>query len=105
MISLFNSNRSKAILGLGVIAIGISTISKKVINYPSVGCMKGGQEMTFYWDKSIINKPLIGSTLEKRIYLPYQTITENYLHCRHYRYFTGKAPPGLHLPGKAIRIS
>ena len=56
MKSLLTSKRSKAILGIGVLAIGIGAISKKVISYPSVGCMKGGQEMTFNSDKSILNK-------------------------------------------------
>ena len=52
------SNRSKALLGIGVLAIGIGAISKKVISYPSGGCLKGGQEMTLNWDKSILNKTL-----------------------------------------------
>ena len=60
MKSLLASNRSKAILGIGVLAIGIGIISKKVISYPSRGCMKGGQEMTFNWYKSLLNKPWIG---------------------------------------------
>ena len=47
MKSLLESKRSKALLGIGVIAIGIGAISKKFINYPSGGCMKGSQEMTF----------------------------------------------------------
>ena len=59
MKSLLASNRSKALLGIGVLAIGIGAISKKVISYPSGGCMKGGQEMTFDQDKSILNKSLI----------------------------------------------
>ena len=59
MKSLLASNRSKALLGIGVLAIGIGAISKKVINYPSGGCMKGGQEMTFDQGKSILNKPWI----------------------------------------------
>ena len=46
MKSILASKRSKAILGIGVIAIGIGAISKKVINYPSGGCMKGTQELT-----------------------------------------------------------
>ena len=50
------SNRSKALLGIGVLAIGIGAISKKVISYPTGGCMKGGQEMTFDLNKSIFNK-------------------------------------------------
>ena len=57
MKSFLASNRTKALLGIGVVAIGIGAISKKVINYPSGGCMKGTQEMTFNWDKSILNKP------------------------------------------------
>ena len=59
MKSLLASNRTKALLGIGVLAIGIGAISKKVISYPSGGCMKGGQEMTFDQDKSILNKPWI----------------------------------------------
>ena len=51
MKSLLASKRSKAILGIGIVAIGIGAISKKVISYPAGGCMKGAQEMTF-------NKPL-----------------------------------------------
>tara|TARA_B100000131_G_scaffold218123_1_gene209643 strand:- start:166 stop:339 length:174 start_codon:yes stop_codon:yes gene_type:complete len=46
MKSLLASKRSKAILGIVVIAIGIGAISKKFISYPSGGCMKGSQEMT-----------------------------------------------------------
>ena len=56
MKSLLASNRSKALLGIGVLAIGIRAISKKVISYPTGGCMKGGQEMTFDLNKSILNK-------------------------------------------------
>ena len=41
------SKRSRAILCIGIVAIGIGAISKKVISYPSEGCMKGLQEMTF----------------------------------------------------------
>ena len=59
MKSFLASNRTKALLGIGVVAIGIGAISKKVISYPSGGCMKGAQEMTFNWDKSILNKPWI----------------------------------------------
>ena len=46
MKSLLSSKRSKAILGIGFIAIGIGAISKKVISYPTGGCMKGNQELT-----------------------------------------------------------
>ena len=42
------SKRSKAILGISVIAIGIGAISKKVISYPKGGCMKETQELTLY---------------------------------------------------------
>ena len=48
MKSLFASKRSKAIFGIGILAISIGAISKKVISYPSGGgCMKGSQELTF----------------------------------------------------------
>ena len=47
MKSFLESKRSKAILGIGLIAIGIGAISKKVISHPNGGCMKGSQEMTF----------------------------------------------------------
>ena len=57
MKSILASNRSKALLGIGVLAIGIGAISKKVISYPSGGCMKVTQEITFNWEKSILNKP------------------------------------------------
>ena len=43
---LLSSKRSKAILGIGLIAIGIGAISKKVISYTTGGCMKGTQELT-----------------------------------------------------------
>ena len=46
MKSLLSSKRSKAILGIGLIAISIGAISKKVISYPTGGCMKGTQELT-----------------------------------------------------------
>ena len=47
MKSLFASKRSKAIFGIGMLAISIGAISKKVISYPAGGCMKGAQEFTF----------------------------------------------------------
>ena len=59
MKSFLASNRTKALLGIGVLAIGIGAISKKVISYPTGGCMKGAQEITFNWNKSILNKPWI----------------------------------------------
>ena len=46
MKSLLSSKRSKAILGIGLIAIGIGAISKKVISFPTGGCIKGTQELT-----------------------------------------------------------
>ena len=74
MKSLLASKRSKAILGIGVLAIGIGAISKKVISYPAGGCMKGGTEMTFNWDKSILNKNWIIWSLKKRESMSYQVI-------------------------------
>ena len=59
MKSLLASKRSKAILGIGVLAISIGAISKKVISYPAGGCMKGAPEMTFNLNKSILNKSWI----------------------------------------------
>ena len=46
------SKRSKAILCIGIVAIIIGVISKKVISFPSGECMKAPYEMTF---KSKIN--------------------------------------------------
>ena len=46
MKSVLSSKRSKAILGIGLIAIGIGAISKKVISYPTGGCMKDAKELT-----------------------------------------------------------
>ena len=40
------SQRSKAILGIVMIAIGIGTISKTVIKFPAFDCMKGEKELT-----------------------------------------------------------
>jgi len=57
MKSLLSSKRTKAILGIGLIAIGIGAISKKVISYPTGGCMRGTQELTL--NKGIKNKILI----------------------------------------------
>ena len=44
---LISSKRARAIFGIGIVAISIGLISKKVINYPAGGCMKGSQEITF----------------------------------------------------------
>ena len=44
---LITSKRSRALFGIGIVAISIGLISKKVINYSTGGCMKGTQEITF----------------------------------------------------------
>ena len=41
------SKISRAVFGIGIVAISIGLISKKVINYPAGECMKGTQEITF----------------------------------------------------------
>jgi len=44
---LISSKRSRALFGIGIVAISIGLISKKVINY-ATGCrMKGTKEITF----------------------------------------------------------
>ncbi len=43
----FISNRSRALVSIGIVAISIGLISKKVINYPAEGCLKGTQRLTF----------------------------------------------------------
>ena len=57
MKSSLSIKRTKAILGIGLIAIGIGAISKKVISYPTGGCMKGTQELTL--NRGIKNKIFI----------------------------------------------
>ena len=47
MKSLFPSKRSKAIFGIGILALSIGAISKKVISYSAGGCIKGAQGLTF----------------------------------------------------------
>ena len=47
MKNLALSKRSRALFGIGIIAISIGLISKNVINYPTGGCIKGTQEITF----------------------------------------------------------
>ena len=42
---LISSKRSRALAGIGIVAISIGLISKKVINYPDRGCVKGTQEL------------------------------------------------------------
>ena len=44
---LISSKRSRAIFGIGIVAISIGLISKKVINYPAGDCMKWTQEKAF----------------------------------------------------------
>ena len=44
---LITSKRSRALFGIGIVAISIGLLSKKVINYPAGGCMKRIQEITF----------------------------------------------------------
>jgi len=44
---LISSKRSRALFSIGIISISIGLISKKVINYPAGGCMRGTQEITF----------------------------------------------------------
>ena len=44
---LILSKRSRALFGIGIVAISIGLISKKIINYQTGGCMKGTQEITF----------------------------------------------------------
>ena len=46
MKNLLTNSRSKYLLALGVLAIGIGAISNKVVSYPSGGCIKGNQELT-----------------------------------------------------------
>ena len=44
---LISSKRSRAVFGIVIVAISIGLISKKLINYPVGGCMKGTKEITF----------------------------------------------------------
>ena len=56
---LLSSKRTKALLVIGLTAIGIGVISKKVISYPTGGCMKSTQELTI--NKGIKNKIFLKS--------------------------------------------
>ena len=56
MKSLLKSKRSKAIISIGIVAISIGVISKKIISYPAGGCMKEAQELTF---KKVMNSYFI----------------------------------------------
>jgi len=44
---LTSSKRSRALFGIGIVAISVGLISKKVINFPAGGCLKGTQKVTF----------------------------------------------------------
>ena len=44
---LVSRKRSIALVGIGIVAISIGLISKKVINYPTGGCIKDTQKVTF----------------------------------------------------------
>ena len=41
-----SSKRSRALFGIGIVAVSIGLISKKVIKYPAAECIKGIQEIT-----------------------------------------------------------
>ena len=42
-----NCLNQSELFGIGIVAISIGLISKKVIDYPTGGCMRGTQEITF----------------------------------------------------------
>ena len=44
---LISNKRSRALFAIGIVAISVGLISRKVINYPAGGCMKVTQEITF----------------------------------------------------------
>ncbi len=44
---LISSKRSKALFSIGIVAVSIGFLSKKLINYSPGGCMKGTQEISF----------------------------------------------------------
>ena len=44
---LISTKRTRALFGIGIVAISIGFISKKVINFPAGGCIKDTQEITF----------------------------------------------------------
>ena len=51
MKALFESKRTRAILGIGIVAVGIGLISKKVISFQTSGYTKRDQEFTFNKEK------------------------------------------------------
>ncbi len=44
---LISSKRSRVVFAIGIVAISIGLISKKVIYYPAGDCRKETQEITF----------------------------------------------------------
>jgi len=44
---LISSKRIRALVGIGIVAISIGLISKKVINFSTGECVKVTQELTF----------------------------------------------------------
>jgi len=44
---LIASKRFRALFGIGIVAISIGLISKKIISFPPGGCIKGTQELSF----------------------------------------------------------
>ena len=44
---ILSNQRSKAIFSILIVALGIGSLSKKVISYPTGGCIKEAQELTF----------------------------------------------------------
>ncbi len=44
---LISSKRSRALVGIGIVAISIGLLSKKTFNFPAGDCVKGTQELTF----------------------------------------------------------
>ncbi len=47
MKNFISSKRSRAVFAIGIVAISIGLISKKVINYPAGDCRIETQEITF----------------------------------------------------------
>ena len=44
---LIANKRFRALCGIGIVAISIGLISKKIINYSTGSCVKETQELTF----------------------------------------------------------
>ena len=47
MKNFISSKRTRALVAIGIVAINIGLISRKVINYQAESCIKGTQEETF----------------------------------------------------------